>query len=108
MLSGRVDHVSEANRRVALVCGRDDPLGDRLRLPEDVRRAHRLVRGEQDEPLDAHLTGSRHDGFRAEHVRGDGFDRMRLEQRHLLVRRGVKHRVREVALEHLRPCVGRF
>jgi hypothetical protein len=100
--AGRVDDVPEANRRVARAAGRrDDPLGDGFRLPEDARRLDRFVGREEHEPLHARRARRRDHVPRREDARRHALDRVRLEQRHLLVRGRVEDHVGPMPVDHV-------
>jgi hypothetical protein len=105
--AGRVEHVPEADgdelRRhvVALAVRADDPLAERLRLPVDAVRVERLVGRDQHEALDPARDRDVGDDARAEDVVRDRLERVRLHQRHVLVRGRVEDDVGPVALEDL-------
>ena len=68
----------------------DDQLRQPLRRPHHVRRAHRLVRRDENEPLHPELRGRlRHDA-RPQHVRLHRLHGVDLHHRHVLVRRRVE------------------
>ncbi len=64
-------------------------------------RVERLVGRDQHEPLGAELDRDVGDDARAEHVVAHRLERVRLDQRHVLVRRGVEDDRGAVALEDL-------
>ena len=80
---------------------RDDPFAERLRPSEDVLRIDRLVRRDEHEPLDAALRRDLGQALRREHVVAHGLDRVRLDQRDVLVGRAVEHDGRAELVEDL-------
>ena len=65
----------------------DDPLAERLCLAEHVLGPDGLVRGDEDEALDAVLGGQLGEVPRAEDVVPHGLERVRLHERDVLCRR---------------------
>ena len=88
------EHVAEAHREEAPAASgggiAHDHLRDPLGGPHDARRLHGLVGRDQHEALDAVRQRRTRRRSRAEHVVGDRFGRVRLHQRHVLVRGGVE------------------
>ena len=80
----------------------DDQLGDRLRRAHHAGRIHRLVGGDQDEALDAVLASACGEDPGADDVVLDRLARVRLHQRHVLVRGGVEDEVRRYCANTLR------
>ena len=79
----------------------DDPLAERLALAHDGLRVRRLVRRDEHEAVDPELGRDVRDHACREHVVTDALDRVRLHQRHVLVRSRVEDDRRLVALEDL-------
>ena len=110
--AGGVQDVAEANGHeprphvVAMPVGLDDPFAQGLRLAEQVLRIGRLVCRDEDEPRGAVLHGDvGHDTGR-KRVVTDSLERVGLQERDVLVRRGVEDDGGAISLEdlaHLRP-----
>src|SRR2546423_4147578 len=83
----------------------DDELGHSLGRAHYAGWAHRFVGGDEDEVLTTSLQSGVHYVARAEHVVRDRLDHVLLHQWHVLVCRGVKHRVRLVELENCRDAL---
>ena len=86
----------------------DDPLAQRLRLPHHRLRVDGLVGRDEDEAVGAELDRDLGDGARRERVVAHRLDGVRLDQRHVLVRRGVEDDGGTVGLEdlaHLGPVL---
>ncbi len=81
--------------------GLDEPLAERLGLSHHVPRVHRLVRGDEDEPLGSELDRDVRDDAGDERVVPDGLGGIRLDERDVLVRGRVKHDCGPVLLEDL-------
>ena len=82
----------------------------RLRLAHHRLRVHRLVGRDEHEALDPELDGDLGDHLRRERVVAHRLERVRLHQRHVLVRGRVEDDRRRVALEdaaHARACCRR-
>ena len=105
--AGRPEDVAEADRDEArrhvgiVAVGLDDPLAERLALPVDRARVERLVGRDEHEALGRELDGDLRHHLRAEHVVAHRLDRVRLHQRHVLVRGRVEDDLRAVPLEDL-------
>ena len=105
--AGRPEDVPEADGDearldvLARAVGLDDPLAQRLRLAHHRLRVHGFVGRDEHEPPRAELDRRLGDDARAQRVVAYGFERIRLHQRHVLVRRGVEDHRRPVAVEDL-------
>ena len=88
-------------RVVAVAPRLDDPLAQRLRLAHHGLRVDGLVRRDEDEALRAELDGDVGDRARDERVVAHRLERVRLHERHVLVRGGVEDDGRAVLLEDL-------
>ena len=105
--AGRAEHVAEADaaeprlRVVAMAPALDEPFAERLRLAHHRLRVHGLVGRDEHEPLRAELDRDVRDGTRAEGVVAHGLERVRLHQRHVLVRRRVEDDCGPVLVEDL-------
>ena len=83
----------------------DDHLAHALRRAHDRRRVDSLVGRDEDETVDAKLVGERHGVERAEHVVLNRLARAHFHERHMLVRRRMKHDVGMVLLEDVAESV---
>jgi hypothetical protein len=86
---------------VAMPESLDDPLAQRLRLSHDRLRVDGLVRRDEDEAVGAELDRDLGHGPRGKRVVAHGLDGVRLDQRHVLVRRCMEHDRGTVGLENL-------
>ena len=99
------EHVAEAHRneRLSLACPRrarrNDHLGQTLRGPHHAGRVYRLVGRHVDQAAYTVLQAEFHDVSRTDNVVENRFRRGLLHQRHMLVRRRMKHDFRAVGLE---------
>ena len=102
-----VEHVAEANGDearadvLAVPVGLDDPLAERLRLSEQVLRVRGLVGRDEHEARRAVLDGDVGDHACRQRVVAHGLERVRLQERDVLVRGRVEDDLRPVALEDL-------
>jgi hypothetical protein len=81
----------------------DDPLAQRLRLSHHRLRVDGFVGRDEDEALDPELGRELDEHTRADDVVAHRLERVGLEHRDVLVRRGVEDDRRLVLLEHLAP-----
>ena len=77
-----------------------EDLGDALARAHHAGRIDGLVGRDQHEAADAVAVGRFGDDLGADHVVAETFAQLRLQQRHVLVRRGVEHDLRPRAREH--------
>ena len=87
---------------------RDEHLGDALAGAHDARRQDGLVRGDEDEALDAGGDRGVEEGHRPADVDVDRVRRMLLHHRHVLVGGGVEDDVRAPPVAMSRSMAGRL